>query len=605
MNYRKSILKAGMLAAISIAMAAPSFAVVYNLTAGSTTVAMPDGTPVTMWGYGLDAGPIQVPGPVLTVPAGDTTLTINLTNNLSVPTSIIIPGQKAALAPQTFTDPQGRTRVRAFTIEATPGGGQQTYTWAGVQPGTFLYQSGSEPAKQVQMGLYGGVKVAEYPGVAFDQDILLVYSEVDAALHDPPAAANAKNYNPRYFLVNGAPFAAGQAPIPAGAVGQTVRLRLLNASLKSHVPTLDGAYLKVIAEDGRPYSYEQNGVSYPRHEERYAVHLAAGKTIDAIWQPLREGVYSLYDRSLHLTTGGVTGGGLTSYLSVTAAGAGAPAAAGDAYSVNEDTPLAVVAPGVLGNDTPTTAVASLVTSTAHGSLVFQADGSFTYTPFANYSGADSFTYRTADAGQLSNIATVDITVVPQSDPPVATADSATAVLSTPVTINVLTNDIDPDGGTLSVTSVTQGTHGSVTTDGTTVTYTRTDAAFTGTDTFTYTVSNASLSVVGTVSINVVASVNTAPMAMDDYAATTSGSPNPVPVTIDLVTNDMDAENNIDPTQVSVTTPTRGGSVQNMTNGTVIYTPKKNFQGTDTFTYTVKDTGGLTSNVATVRVNVTK
>ena len=77
----------------------------------------------------------------------------------------------------------------------------------------------------------------------------------------------------------------------------------------------------------------------------------------------------------------------------------APAAADDAYSTTEDTPLTVAAPGVLANDTdpdgdPLTAV--LVTGPSHGTLTLNANGSFTYTPAANYNGPDSFTYRASD-----------------------------------------------------------------------------------------------------------------------------------------------------------------------------------------------------------------
>jgi hypothetical protein len=91
-----------------------------------------------------------------------------------------------------------------------------------------------------------------------------------------------------------------------------------------------------------------------------------------------------------------------------------PVAADDSYSVNEDTALQVSAAGVLGNDTTYlpggSLAAALVQGPAHGNLQFNADGSFTYTPFANYSGSDSFQYRAND-GLDSNIATVHLTIV--------------------------------------------------------------------------------------------------------------------------------------------------------------------------------------------------
>ena len=87
----------------------------------------------------------------------------------------------------------------------------------------------------------------------------------------------------------------------------------------------------------------------------------------------------------------------------------APTAAGDAYAVNEDGTLIVPAPGVLNNDSDADSdalTAQLVTSTSSGSLAFNADGSFSYTPAANFFGSDSFTYRAFDGTDYSNMATV-------------------------------------------------------------------------------------------------------------------------------------------------------------------------------------------------------
>jgi hypothetical protein len=97
-----------------------------------------------------------------------------------------------------------------------------------------------------------------------------------------------------------------------------------------------------------------------------------------------------------------------------------PTASNDAYSTNEDAPLNVAAPGVLGNDSdpngdPITAVK--LTDPAHGSVTLRADSSFTYTPQPNFSGSDAFTYAANDGGSSSNPATVTITVNPVNDPP--------------------------------------------------------------------------------------------------------------------------------------------------------------------------------------------
>src|SRR5205814_1508585 len=119
-----------------------------------------------------------------------------------------------------------------------------------------------------------------------------------------------------------------------------------------------------------------------------------------------------------------------------------PVAANDAYSVNEDTTLAIAAPGVLGNDTDPdagdTRTAVLASGPANGTLTLNADGSFTYTPSLNFNGTDSFTYKAKDAaGAVSDAATVTITVNAVNDVPTITdivnqtvdEDIATAALA--------------------------------------------------------------------------------------------------------------------------------------------------------------------------------
>jgi subtilisin family serine protease len=200
-----------------------------------------------------------------------------------------------------------------------------------------------------------------------------------------------------------------------------------------------------------------------------------------------------------------------------------PAAADDAFAVAEDATLSAVAPGVLGNDSdpagkPLTAV--LVAAPASGALTLRPDGSFRYAPRANFSGTDSFRYRPSNGTIDGNAATVVITVVPVTDPPVAADDSASVqsdpvmtftndgsfvgsvsaaddTATTPsghsVTIEVLKNDTDPDGtiapGTLTI--VTRPKKGSTSiprkSPGTVV-YTP-YRGFTGTDSFTYRVKN--------------------------------------------------------------------------------------------------------------------
>jgi VCBS repeat-containing protein len=102
-----------------------------------------------------------------------------------------------------------------------------------------------------------------------------------------------------------------------------------------------------------------------------------------------------------------------------------PVAVDNAYSVAEDMVLTVPAPGVLGNDTDANGdalTALVLRGPSHGSLSLNADGSFTYTPAANFHGPDTFTYEASNGALASNQAGVTITVSAVNDPPVALAD---------------------------------------------------------------------------------------------------------------------------------------------------------------------------------------
>ncbi len=107
-------------------------------------------------------------------------------------------------------------------------------------------------------------------------------------------------------------------------------------------------------------------------------------------------------------------------INVTIVGANsAPVAANDSYGTNQNTVLTVAAPGVLANDTDANGdalTASLVSGPAHGTVSLAANGGFTYTPAANYSGPDGFLYTASDGKVGSNAATVSITVnAPSTD----------------------------------------------------------------------------------------------------------------------------------------------------------------------------------------------
>ena len=126
----------------------------------------------------------------------------------------------------------------------------------------------------------------------------------------------------------------------------------------------------------------------------------------------------------------------------------APVANDDSYTTDEDTTLTVNAPGILSNDNDvddTTLTAELLDNPNHGTLTLNPDGSFVYTPYANYYGTDSFTYKAYDGEAYSNIATVTITINSVNDAPVADFSWEPQNPTDLDTIQFIDNSSDLDG----------------------------------------------------------------------------------------------------------------------------------------------------------------
>lgn len=169
-----------------------------------------------------------------------------------------------------------------------------------------------------------------------------------------------------------------------------------------------------------------------------------------------------------------------------------PAAAADSYRLNEDTTLTVPAAGVLANDTDADGDPLTVTSVAgpsHGTLLVNADGSFTYTPAANYNGTDSFSYNVGDGNGGTATATVALTIDPVNDPPTASGVTVSTEGKPSVTVTIVASDVEGDA--LTYARGAGPAHGTVTqsaTDPRRFTYTPT-AGYFGPDSFAVTVSD--------------------------------------------------------------------------------------------------------------------
>ncbi len=283
----------------------------------------------------------------------------------------------------------------------------------------------------------------------------------------------------------------------------------------------------------------------------------------------------------------------------------APAAIGESYDIAEDTVLSGI--NVLDNDTDDESdmlTAVKLSDPANGSLIFNEDGTFTYTPNPNSYGAVSFDYKVYDGSSYSETVTVSINVSPVNDAPIAVGNTYTTNEDETLTVLVedgialFDNDYDPEGSPIFAELMGNVSNGLLMlySDGS---FTYTPALnFFGTDSFTYRVTDGELnSSIVTVTIDVI-EVNHAPIAMGESYTTAEDT---IQI-LNVLDNDADVDGDV-LTAIKTSDPANGTVVYNSVDGTFTYTPDANFYGTDQFTYKVND-GLLDSNIVTVTINVT-
>ena len=315
------------------------------------------------------------------------------------------------------------------------------------------------------------------------------------------------------------------------------------------------------------------------------------------------------------------GGTDTATVTVTVDNA-APVANDDAAGTNTDTSVNI---DVLSNDTDANGDILTITAsespTANGATTVindngtpgdPSDDTIDYTPASGFAGGDTFTYTISDAN--SGTGTANVTVTVANEPPIARDDTANTPLDTPVAVDVLANDSDLNGDTLTITS-----SNSPTVNGGTATINNNDtpadpsddtiiytpaSGFTGSDTFTYTIVDGNG---GTATATVSVAVNnTPPVANDDTASTNTDTV----VNIDVLVNDSDPNGDSLTITASDNPTANGGATAINNNGTpsepaddtIDYTPATGFAGSDTFTYTIDD-GNNSTDSATVTVTV--
>ena len=569
---------------------------------------------VPMWGFAADTGqactslPAWEPGPAIEVDLTATTdLVINLRNCLADPVSIIIPGQGnptvdgSPSSPSFVASPVAGQPPRAASLvsETQPGQTRQ-YLWSNVKPGTVLYSSGSQLSQQVHMGLYGAavVNVAAgeaYPGVTFDRDIVVLLSEVDPGLHATASPARALNFKPKYFLVNGDESGTSVLTDPTPApLNSTVLLRFVNAGLKSYVPTLLGEDMDWIAEDGNLYPFARRA---------YSAFLAAGQTMDAIWVPTTEDRHPLFDRRLHLTSNGYPLGGMRAFLDSGYVDLPIASISGGASHIALGTPVQLTGSATGGSLTYSTWDWSLVAYPAGSGAFLVPDATdpsiVTLTPDV----PGTYTVElvvTDDGGATSSPATANVFT---NLPPVAAAGAdRTVFLNDTVSLDgTLSYDPDGDAITSYAWAVTAPNASSFVLAGATSSF---PADQLGTYTVELTVSDGELTDSDVAYITVTQAVNQPPIAGNDYFQVIWKTSNNV---LYVLANDSDPDGVINPASVAIgTIPMAGASATPQPDGTILYTPKTGFKGTDFFTYWVCDSEvPAACSEAEVLVNVVK
>ena len=174
----------------------------------------------------------------------------------------------------------------------------------------------------------------------------------------------------------------------------------------------------------------------------------------------------------------------------------APSATSGTATTDENMPVNIPVMADVTNTAGSYLIVQITGAPANGTVAIDLHGDpsdssgdfINYTPNANFSGSDSFTYTVTDPFGQTSSATVTITVSAVNQPPVVGSTSAIGTVGTATTLNLLTNASDPDGDTLTVSSFTQGQNGTVTVSAGIATYTPT-SGFTGEDEFTYVISD--------------------------------------------------------------------------------------------------------------------
>jgi FtsP/CotA-like multicopper oxidase with cupredoxin domain len=280
---------------------------VFNLTAKAGYISTGDGGSTYVWGYANGNGTMQYPGPTLIVNQGDT-VTVNLSNQLPVPVSIVFPGQQGVAA--------SGGSAGLIAQEAAAASGTVSYTFVATQPGTYMYHSGTQPALQVEMGLLGALIVRPsaadplhqaygHADTRFDHEYLFLLTEMDPVVHDQvaaqvaaggPISADTSAYHPVLWFMNGrnAPDTMLDANVPwlptqpynclpRMHAGEKLLMRVVNAGRDLHPLHTHGNNFTLLARDGRLLE-SAPGTGPDLASSDFTLRAVPGQTYDAIFE---------------------------------------------------------------------------------------------------------------------------------------------------------------------------------------------------------------------------------------------------------------------------------------------------------------------------------
>ncbi len=271
----------------------------FDFTARPGHISTGEGNSVMVWGYSVTgSSTTQYPGPTLIVNEGDV-VTINLTNTLTVPTSMVFPGH---LATATGGSPG------LLTSEAAAGGGTVSYTFTATHPGTYMYHSGTNPDLQVDMGLVGAIIVRPSGGgqtaygdasTAYDYEVLFLLTDMDPRFHDLVEFGRMNEidtnaFHPTYWFINGRngpdtlldndvswlptqPYNC----LPRIRPGEKILIRFIGGGRDSHPLHTHGNHYNLVARDGRMLS--SNGTSADLAVADFTQTVNSGETYDGIF----------------------------------------------------------------------------------------------------------------------------------------------------------------------------------------------------------------------------------------------------------------------------------------------------------------------------------